>query len=120
MAQDVNFQASAKNVVRTGERSQLTYSVNTEGKNFRGPSITDFNVLGGPSTSQSSSVQIINGNVSRTVEYTFTYVLQATKEGIFDIAPATITVDGKNYESNAVKIQVVKSGTSAARRYKYQ
>lgn len=112
MAQDVTFQASAKNVVRTGERFQLTYSVNTEGKNFRGPSITDFNVLGGPSTSQSSSVQIINGNVSRTVEYTFTYVLQATKEGIFDIVPATITVDGKNYESNAVKIQVVKSGTT--------
>lgn len=111
-AQDVKFRATAKNVVRTGERFQLIYSVNTEGKGFRGPTISDFKVLGGPSTSQSSSVQIINGNVSRTVEYTFTYVLQATKEGIFDIAPATVTVDGKSFESNAVKIQVVKSGTS--------
>ena len=112
LAQDVNFRASAKNVVRTGERFQLTYSINTEGKSFRGPDINDFSVLGGPSTSQSSSVQIINGNVSRTVEYTFTYVLQATKEGIFDIAPASITVDGKSYESNVVKIQVVNSGTT--------
>lgn len=112
LAQDVSFRATAKNVVRTGERFQLTYSINTEGKNFRGPGIEDFNVLGGPSTSQSSNVQIINGNVSRTVEYTFSYVLQASKEGIFDIAPASIIVDGKTYQSNVVKVQVVKSGTT--------
>jgi hypothetical protein len=98
--------------VRTGERFQLTYTVNSEGKNFRGPNISDFEVLGGPSTSQSSSVQIINGNVSRTVEYSFTYVLQATSEGIFDIAPATITVDGKSYESNMVKVQVVGAASN--------
>jgi hypothetical protein len=109
----VTFQASAKNVVRINDRFQLTYTLNTdEGKNFRGPNISDFQVLGGPSTSQSSSVQIINGNVSRTVEYSFTYVIQAIKEGIFTIEPATIIVDGKTYESNAVKVQVVQSGSS--------
>jgi len=109
----VTFQASAKNVVRINDRFQLTYTLNTdEGKNFRGPDISDFKVLGGPSTSQSSSVQIINGNVSRTVEYSFTYVIQAIKEGIFTIDPATIVVDGKTYESNTVKVQVVQTGSS--------
>jgi hypothetical protein len=109
----VSFQASAKNVVRINERFQLTFTLNTdEGKNFRGPDIADFNVLGGPSTSQSSSVQIINGSVSRTVEYSFTYVLQAIKEGIFTIEPATIVVDGKTYQSNTIKVQVVQSAST--------
>jgi len=112
-AQDVSFRGSAKNVVRTGERFQLTYTVDAEGQNFRGPALKGFQVLSGPSTSQSSSIQIINGNVSRTVEYTFTYILQAGgDDGIFEIPPAEITVDGKKVESNPVKIQVVKSATS--------
>lgn len=105
--QDVTFTGSSKNVVRVGERFQLTYSVNAEGQNFRGPDLNKFRVLGGPSTSSSSRIEIINGNVSQRVDYSFTYVLQASEEGIFDLSPAKITVDGKTYESNPVKIQVV-------------
>jgi len=117
IGQDVNFRASAKNVVRTGERFQLVYSVNGEGKNFRPPSIEGFNILSGPSTSQSSSIQIINGSVSRTVEYTFTFILQAKgEEKIFDIPAAKVTVKGKVYTSNPLKIQVVKSGTTQQRQ----
>jgi hypothetical protein len=111
--QDVTFRASAKNVVRVGERFQLIYSVNGEGKNFKPPTIEGFDVLSGPSTSQSSSIQIINGSVSRSVEYTFTFILQAKgQEGIFDIPEAEVTVDGKAYKSNPLKIQVLQSGSS--------
>lgn len=109
--QGVSFEASAKNVVRTNERFQLTYTLNAEGSSFRGPAISNFQVLGGPSTSTNSSIQIINGSVSRTVEYSFTYILQAGEEGIFEIQPATITVDGKTITSNALKIQVVGGGS---------
>ncbi len=112
-AQDVTFRASAKNVVRVGERFQLIYSVNGEGKNFKPPTIEGFDVLSGPSTSQSSSIQIINGSVSRSVEYTFTFILQAKgQEGIFDIPEAEVTVDGKAYKSNPLKIQVLQSGSA--------
>ncbi|MCD4696560.1 MAG: BatD family protein [Bacteroidales bacterium] len=111
-AQNIRFIASSKNVVRTGERFQLVYTLNAEGKNFRPPSLDKFRVLGGPSTSTNSSIQIINGNVTRTVEYTYTYILQATTEGIFDITAAEITVEGKNIASNALKIQVVKSNAA--------
>lgn len=109
-AQDVTFSARAKNVVRTGDRFQLVYSVNAEGKKFRGPAIENFRVLSGPSTSQSSNIQIINGSVSRNVEFTFTYILQASSEGMFDIPAAEVTVDGKQYKSNPLKIQVIKAG----------
>jgi len=111
IGQSVQFTGSAKNVVRTGEHFNLIYKVNAEGSNFRGPDIKNFNVLTGPHTSQSSSVQIINGKVSRTVEYTFTYMLSAGEEGIFELPPAQINVDGKIYKSNPVKIQVVKGAS---------
>ncbi len=112
-AQQVTFRASAKNVVRVGERFQLVYTVNGEGQNFKPPAIEGFDVLSGPSTSQSSSIQIINGSVSRSVEYSFTFILQAKgEEGIFDIQPAEVTVDGKVYKSNPLKVQVVQSGAS--------
>lgn len=105
-AQQVEFTASAKSVVAVGERFQLQYKINAEGTGFRGPNIVDFNVLTGPNTSTSSSVQIIGGQVTREVSYTYTYVLAATKEGTLTIPPATINFDGRQFTSNAVKVEV--------------
>jgi hypothetical protein len=99
MAQEPQFVASAKAVVVVGERFQLQYRFTAEGVNFKGPIIKDFNTLSGPSPSTSSSVQIINGQVSREVSYTFTYILEAFKEGKFVIPPATITYNNKQYSS---------------------
>ncbi len=110
--QDVQFTGSAKNVVRIGERFNLIYNLNAEGNNFRGPEFKNFQVLSGPHTSQSSSVQIINGKVSRSVDYTYTYVLTASEEGIFEIPEAQVNVDGEIFTSTAVKIQVIKGATS--------
>ncbi len=110
--QDVQFTASAKNVVRIGERFNLIYSLNAEGSSFRGPDFKNFRMLTGPHTSQSSSVQIINGKVSRSVDYTFTYVLSASEEGIFEIPAAQVNVDGEIFTSNTIKIQVIKGSSS--------
>ena len=106
--QNVQFTGPAKNVVRIGERFNLVYSLNAEGNSFRGPEFEKFQVLTGPHTSQSSSVQIINGKVSRSVDYTYTYVLSAREEGIFEVPEAQVNVDGEIFTSNKVKIQVVK------------
>ena len=111
-AQGVQFQAKANEVVYVGERFNLIYTLNAEGNNFRGPDIKDFMVLSGPFTSTSSSVQVINGKVSRTVEYTYTYMLSAGQEGVFEIPPAKVNVDGTIYESNPLKIQVIKGGSA--------
>jgi len=110
--QNVQFTGSAKNVVRIGERFNLIYSLNAEGNSFRGPEFEKFQVLTGPYTSQSSSVQIINGKVSRSVDYTYTYVLSAREEGIFEVPEAQVNVDGEIFTSNKVKIQVVKGAQS--------
>lgn len=114
LADDVKFTATAKTAVRVGERFQLRFNINAEGSGFRGPNITDFQVLSGPNTSTSSSVQIINGQVTSKVDYVFAYVLRAAKEGTFKIPAAEITVDGKKYTSNSLTIRVVKGATQSS------
>lgn len=104
----VQFTASAKKVVAVGERFRLTFSVNAQGNGFQAPNLVDFQILAGPSPSTSSSIQIINGQMSQSVNMSFSYVLAASKEGKFTIKPAQITVDGKTYKSNQLDIEVVK------------
>mgnify|MGYP000730254978 CR=1 FL=1 len=93
---NVTFTASAPDVVVSGDQFRLTYTVNTHKvRDFRAPNIKGFDVLMGPSRSQQSSTQIINGNVTSTSSITFTYILMADKEGTYTIPGATIVADGQ-------------------------
>lgn len=112
MAQKVTFQAAAQNVVAVGEQFQLTYTLNNQGTNFKPGAISGFRVLAGPSTSNSSSISVVNGKMTQAVTQTYSYVLMATKEGKFNIPAAKIEVNGKIYASNALNIEVVKQNTS--------
>ncbi len=105
---NVTFTASAPDVVVSGDQFRLTYTVNTHKvRDFRAPNIKGFDVLMGPSRSQQSSTQIINGNVTSTSSITFTYILMADKEGTYTIPGATIVADGQNKTSNSVQIKVL-------------
>lgn len=112
--QDLDFRASARDVVSVGDQFRLIYSINGQASGFRAPVIKDFSVIAGPSQSTSTSMQIINNQVSRSVEYSFTYILQATSEGTFTIPPASVNVDGKSYQSNPVTIRVAKGSAPAS------
>ncbi len=118
--QDVDFRVSVRDVVAVGDQFRLIYSVNGQATGFRSPAIKDFTVLAGPSQSTSTSMQIINNQVSRSVEYTFTYILQATTEGTFTIPPASVNVDGKTYQSNPATIRVVKGNAPAPQQQQQQ
>lgn len=107
-ADDVTFTASAPDAVVNGDQFRLTYTINTQKvKDFRAPSISSFDVLMGPSRSQQSSTQIINGSMTSSSSITYTYILMATKEGEFTIPGATITANGTSLKSNSVKIKVL-------------
>ena len=56
---------------------------------------------------RSSQVQIINGQMSSQVVYT--YYLTPEKSGEFVVGPAKLKVDGKEYKSNLAKIKVLNS-----------
>ncbi len=108
-AEDIEFTAQAKSAVLSGEKFQLIYSVNEEGEDLRLPQLNDFTVLMGPSVMTSSSTQIINGKITRSKQYSYTYILKCDKPGKYTLAPAQITVDGEKYESNSLSIEVVKN-----------
>lgn len=100
----ITFSASAPEAVAVGDQFRLSYTVNTQDvRDFRVPSIKDFEVLMGPS--RSYSMQSINGK--RSENLTFTYILMANKEGTFTIPGASITAGGNQMISNSVKVKVL-------------
>ena len=107
-ADKVSFVASAPDVVVVGDQFRLSYTVTTQKvKDFRAPSIKGFDVLMGPSRSEQSSTQIVNGSVSFTSSITFTYILMANTAGEFTVPGASIVADGNQMISNSVKIKVL-------------
>ena len=107
-ADKVSFVASAPDVVVVGDQFRLSYTVTTQKvKDFRAPSIKGFDVLMGPSRSEQSSTQIVNGSVSSTSSITFTYILMANTAGEFTVPGASIVADGNQIISNSVKIKVL-------------
>ena len=107
-ADKVSCVASAPDVVVVGDQFRLSYTVTTQKvKDFRAPSIKGFDVLMGPSRSEQSSTQIVNGSVSSTSSITFTYILMANTAGEFTVPGASIVADGNQMISNSVKIKVL-------------
>ncbi len=110
-ADNIQFKAETTSSVEVGESFRLTFSVNTmDASDLRIPTINDFEILMGPSRSQQSYTQIINGRQTSSQKVVFTYILSAKKVGTYTIQPATVMVNGKKYQSNPVKIQVVAEG----------
>src|ERR1039457_726175 len=110
-AQDIEFTGTAKQEVLVGETFALTYTLNAQGQQFLGPALKNFSLLSGPNTSTTSSIRSVNGRTSMTVTYTFNYLIQAVQEGTFDIPKASVTVDHKVYQSNSLRIKVVRNAT---------
>ncbi len=97
------FSASAPKSIPENQNFNLTFSVqNGKGSGLTLPAMNDFQVLGGPSTS--TSVQIVNGDMSQSESYTYT--LRPKKQGTFKIASASINVNGSVLKSNEVTVQV--------------
>lgn len=86
-----------------GNRLKVTFILkNGEGRNFEPPSFAGFQVVGGPN--QSSSMSIVNGNMSR--EASFSFYLMPLEEGNYFIDPAIINVEGKPYETTPLEVIV--------------
>ena len=113
-SQQVSFTMEAPKIVELGEQFRLAFTLNAAGKNLKLPELSDFDVLMGPSTSQNSSFQIINGVSSQSVSFSYLFVLRAKKEGRFTINPAEVTVNGTSYTSNGITIEVVKGSAKPA------
>lgn len=118
LADDISFTAKAPNKVGINQTFTVQYSVNRQGSNIKLGNYSNFKFINGPSTSSSYSSQFINGNLTQSSTFTYTYTFQATALGNYSIGGATITIDGKQYTSNSVNIEVQSEPvqTQASRR----
>ncbi len=111
-AQNVSVTVDCPRVVRVGEPFQMGVQVNADATNIKLPEMAAFKVLRSFGRSQSSSVSIINGKVSQSMEVAFNYIVQANQEGTQEIGPVEVTVDKKTYQSTSVTVQVVAGNAS--------
>ncbi len=121
-AEKVTFTANSPLMVAAGEAFRVEFALNAkpEKDSFRAPTFEGFDVLAGPSESTGQSIQIINGSMTRSVNYTITYVLLPQGSGNVTIGAAEITVDGTTYRTNALPIEVVETGAQAQQRQQQQ
>ena len=112
VAQEPTMTLRAPSTVGEGQRFSVTYEINARPSEFKTPTFTNFNFLGGPSQSSSSSTQYINGKVSHSLSVSYTYYLSASAEGTYTIPKASCKVDGKTITSNTAQIVVTKSASN--------
>ncbi len=61
-----------------------------------------------------TSISIVNGRTTRTVtkQYIMSYSLTANSAGRINLPPVTVTLDGKNYRTNPVEVNILEPGTT--------
>lgn len=103
------FRAQAPLIVATGEpfRVEFTLNAKPDDESFTPPSFEGFEVLAGPQVARSQSIQYINGTMTQTYEFTYTYVLMSYQAGNFTIESARVAVDEQPLSSNTLPIEVV-------------
>jgi len=119
MAQDISFKAEAnKNTVAVGDNVQVGFFIESDimdysiEKAMRYPEHQGFRIIGEEKTQH---VNYINGKAS--VQDGIIIVFQAEKEGKLKIGSARITINGKNYATKPIEIDVVKTNSTANRNY---
>lgn len=104
-----SFTASVdETTVAVNERFQISFTFSGKDinsvKNFKPPAFSNFLIFSGPN--QSTSIQIINGVQSGSISYN--YIIAPKSLGTFTIDKASVESGDEEFESEPVKITVVK------------
>ena len=111
-----DIKVEAPNVVAADEQFNVTFIIEGEDapSDFQWSSGGDFQVLWGPQSGRSTSIQIINGKRSRSVQSTYTYVLRPNAAGRFMLPKASAKVNGKEIFSEEKSVQVAAAGAASS------
>lgn len=115
-AEKVTFEASSPLMVAVGESFRVEFQLNAkpDENTFKAPSFEGFDVLAGPAVAQGTSIKIINGSMTSSINYTITYVLMPQSAGSTTIGAAGVMVDGTSYRSNTLPIEIIKEGEGSS------
>lgn len=113
---ETTIRVEAPKVVAADEQFNVTFVIEGGDKptDFQWSSGSDFQVLWGPQSGHSTSIQIINGKATRSEQHTYTYVLRPTGSGKFNIPAASVKVKGKEIYSESVSVQVAAAGAASS------
>ena len=104
----VTLKVQAPSQAEVGQKIRISYIANTtDVDDFQVGDFEGFNVLYGPSTSQSSNFSMVNGRMSQSSTMTFTYTVVPTTEGTLKVPAATIQAGGKTVKSGTASIEVL-------------
>ena len=102
----VNFEAKvSKNKLGLNERLRIDFVMNENGDNFTPPNFENFQIIGGPN--QSIKTSYVNGE--QNFSKTYSYFLKPLKKGRIVIYQASVTIDGEDYKSLPVEVNVTDS-----------
>lgn len=120
--EEVTFEANSPLTVAVGGAFRVEFSLNAKPDDgtFQAPSFEGFDVLAGPAESTGSSIQIINGSMTKSVSHTYTYVLLPQAAGTVTIGSAEVKVDGKTYRTQQLPIEVVDEGDGGRSQQRQQ
>lgn len=104
--EEIEFETNvSKSKLGINERLKVEFKINKNGDNFTAPNFEAFEVVMGPSLSQSSVW--INGK--RTYSLAYSYILKPISKGEKIIGQATIEIDGKVYKSVSKKVLITNA-----------
>ncbi|MBR2061237.1 MAG: BatD family protein, partial [Tidjanibacter sp.] len=112
--QAVEFTVDGPSVVTVGEVFRVEFSLNEKADSFTPPTFEGFTVLAGPSTSTYSQRSIINGQITSSTTYGYTYVLQCSEAGIHTIGPAEAEAGKQTVRTRPFSIEAVADQQSPA------
>ena len=100
-----------------GEAFRVEFALNADPDegSFQAPSFEGFDVIAGPAESRGHSVQIVGNSMTKSINYTITYVLLPQSAGNVTIGPARIDVEGKTYRTEPLPIEIVNEGDASRR-----
>lgn len=107
-----NFTVDAPNVVEKDEIFRIVYTADAEVEEFTAPELSGLELLAGPMPSRMSSTNIVNGVRTDVFEINYTIMVRARQTGVATVSPASVTIDGKQYTSKALSIEVVAGNSS--------
>lgn len=110
--QDFEIQATvSENKIFIGEQFNLLIEVTGSAMRDvslpRLPSIDGIGILSS-TPSRSSSISIVNGRTTTSTTYSFGLIARET--GVFSIPPVTIEIDGEEYQTDPIVVEVIEKG----------
>lgn len=113
-AAQTEIKVQTRDLVAVDEVFNVVFTIESDKpSSFQWEPGSDFQLVWGPQKGSSTSVSMVNGKVSKSSTYTYTYTLQAIQPGQFTLEPAQAVIDGRTVNSRSVTVTVVSGGQQA-------